>query len=246
MNERPQSDDDVQLDEWLRSSLASLLDAPVPPGLLEVASGPGAHQRADLLLPWFANGTLNGDDLDFVTSHLDACPRCRREVEWLRKLADVCADARRQGEPLVAEHSHAWDRTRNGTGASRRLPPRGAPSNRIGTWARWAIAAQFAVIVVLGAALMQLHGGEAPYRTLGSTAAQADAGSIVVVFDPGITEAELRRIIRIAGARVVDGPTQADAYVLALAPEHVGTALAMLQSQRAVFFAAPLGGPPHR
>ena len=246
MNERPQSDDDLQLDEWLRSGLASLLDAPVPARLLEVASGPGAHQRADLLLPWFANGTLKADDLDFVTNHLDACLRCRREVEWLRALADVCADARQRGEPLVAARSLARDGTRNATAPSRSLPPRGAPPNRSGTWARWAIAAQFAVIVVLGAALMQLHGEEAPYRTLGSTAAQTDAGSIVVVFDPGITEADFRRILRSAGARVVGGPTQADAYVLALPPERVGTALAMLQSQRAVLFAAPLGETQHR
>jgi fervidolysin-like protein/putative zinc finger protein len=246
VNERPQSDDDFQLDEWLRSGLASLLDVPVPPRLLEVASGPGAHQRADLLLPWFANGTLNGDDLDFVTNHVDACPRCRREVDWLRKLADVCAEARQRGDPLVAARSPAPEGARIATAPSRPLPPRATPSNRNGTWARWAIAAQFAVIIVLGAALMPLHDGPAQYRTLGSTAAQADAGSIVVVFDPGITEAELRRIVRIAGARVIDGPTQADAYVLSLAPERVGAALAMLQSQRAVLFAAPLGGTPQR
>jgi len=166
--------------------------------------------------------------------------------DWLRKLADVCAEAHQRGDPLVAARSLAPDDTRIATAPSRPLPPRATPSNRSGTWARWAIAAQFAVIMVLGAALMPLHDGPAPYRTLGSTAAQADAGSIVVVFDPGITEAELRRILRIAGARVIDGPTQADAYVLSLAPERVGAALAMLQSQRAVLFAAPLGGTPQR
>ena len=42
----------------------------------------------------------------------------------------------------------------------------------------------------------------------------APAGGIVVVFDPATPEADLRRILREAGARIVDGPTQANAYVL--------------------------------
>lgn len=111
-------------------------------------------------------------------------------------------------------------------------------------WVRWALAAQLAVIVVLGAVVADIRPPAAAYRTLGSAGAAADTGRIVVVFDPGITEADMRRILRIAGARVVDGPTSGNAYVLALAPERMASALAMFGSQQSVLFAAPFGPVP--
>lgn len=117
---------------------------------------------------------------------------------------------------------------------------RGAP------WMRWVLVAQFAAIVALGVAVGSLREPVASNRTLGSVRASGEDGRIVVVFDPKITEAEMRRILRVAGARVVDGPTQADAWVLALAPDHVAAALAMLASQRSVQFAAPFGAADKR
>ena len=51
---------------------------------------PVAHKVADVLLPWFANGTLEGDELAFVEQHVAACPRCQREVEWLREFHAAC------------------------------------------------------------------------------------------------------------------------------------------------------------
>lgn len=38
------------------------------------------------LLPWFVNGTLEGEELHQVEEHLRSCLSCRREVEELRKL----------------------------------------------------------------------------------------------------------------------------------------------------------------
>lgn len=111
-------------------------------------------------------------------------------------------------------------------------------------WMRWALAAQLATIAVLGVVVADIRPPAAAYRTLGSAGAAADTGRIVVVFDPGITEADMRRILRIAGARVVDGPTSGNAYVLALAPERMTSALAMFGSQHSVLFAAPFGPLP--
>jgi hypothetical protein len=109
-------------------------------------------------------------------------------------------------------------------------------------WTRYAIALQFCMIVAVGGALLATRDSPTPYRTLGSTpAAGRDAGSIAVVFDPQATEGEMRRIVSAAGARIVDGPTQTNAYVLALPHDRVDASLSMLQSQRAVLLAAPLG-----
>ena len=52
-----------------------------------------AHKVTDVLLPWFVNGTLEGDELAFVQEHLGQCARCQREVEWLREFHAACVAA---------------------------------------------------------------------------------------------------------------------------------------------------------
>jgi hypothetical protein len=56
----------------------------------------------------------------------------------------------------------------------------------------------------------------ASYRGLGATGHAQ--GNVVVAFNPDTPERELRRILQAAEARVVDGPTVTDAYVLAGSP----------------------------
>ncbi len=41
------------------------------------------------LLPWWVNGTLDGDEAALVRSHLVACAACRREVEELLEVCDL-------------------------------------------------------------------------------------------------------------------------------------------------------------
>lgn len=62
------------------------------------------------LLPWLANGTLEGEELHRVEEHLRSCLACRREVEELRRLrreVDTASDASPPGAPglerLLAE-----------------------------------------------------------------------------------------------------------------------------------------------
>ena len=52
---------------------------------------PAPHKVADVLLPWLVNGTLEGDELEFVQQHVATCVRCQREVEWLREFHAACA-----------------------------------------------------------------------------------------------------------------------------------------------------------
>ena len=44
------------------------------------------HTVVDVLLPWFVNGTLEGEERALVERHLDHCHHCRREADWLREL----------------------------------------------------------------------------------------------------------------------------------------------------------------
>jgi hypothetical protein len=195
---------------------------------------PAAHKVADVLLPWFVNGTLDKDELAFVQQHLSECVRCQREVQWLRELRAACVDgeAAPGASPVFRNLRRQLDepRARRGRGASlyrfwRRAPP----------WSRWAMAAELAVIVALGAVLLPATDGLAPYRTLGARSAAAPtAGSLVVVFDPTTPESELRRMLRKAGARVADGPTQTNAYVLKVAAQRQVEAVQALRAEPAV------------
>jgi Putative zinc-finger len=209
-----------------------------------------AHRTVDAVLPWFANGTLTGDELAVVEQHLRECPRCRREVNLLRQLHAFCA----VDEP-APDPTPSYRRLRERMGGRwplaaavdrlRGLPRRWqlAPG-----WARWAIVAQFAGIVVLGA-WVAAPGGESPvlYQTLGAPAARApSAGSIAVVFVPEVTASELLRIVRTVGASVVDGPTASNAYVLQVPAGQRDAVLAALRSEPAVALAQPLTAQPDR
>ncbi|HEY0662356.1 MAG TPA: zf-HC2 domain-containing protein [Lysobacter sp.] len=189
-----------------------------------------AHDETERLLPWFVNGTLEGDELANVQQHLAQCARCQQEVETLRQLQAACVhESRMEGSIAVVP-------------AFARLRARIAPANahasrsrwsdvligwrRAAPWLRTAVAVQSGVIVLLGIWLIATP-PPAAYRTLGDAGAAAsavsDTGRLVVMFDPGIDEAQLRRLLQASGARIVDGPTAAGAYVLAVPAARVAT-----------------------
>jgi anti-sigma factor RsiW len=199
-----------------------------------------AHKVADVLLPWFVNGTLKGEELDFVQRHVDECPRCQHEVAWLRELHAACVAAEAMpGAPATFGNlRRQLDAPRQSRDSIDR--PRSPRDAR--RWWPWATAAQFAVIIALGTLL--LSGADAPalYRTLGaSNAAAPTTGTLVVVFEPATTEAEVRRILRSAGARIVDGPTQANAYVLDVPSGQAERAAQALRGERAAVLVERLG-----
>jgi hypothetical protein len=209
-----------------------------------------AHRAADAALPWFVNGTLGGDDLALVEQHLRECARCQREVDLLRQLQTVCASDAPAPDATPA-FRRLYDRINGG-----RRP--GALGDRLRGllrrwqlapgWARWAIAAEFAGMVALAVWVAPPGGGSAAlYQTLGAPAAPtASVGTIAVVFLPEVKESELRRILHAAGARIVDGPTESDAYVLQVPARHREGILATLRADPAVALAQPLTGQSDR
>jgi anti-sigma-K factor RskA len=202
---------------------------------------PAAHKVADVLLPWFVNGTLEGDELAFVQRHVERCVRCQREVEWLRDLHFSCVAAEAtSGSPGALRNlRHKLEEPRAKPDAA---TPLRALWSRVRPWSHWVAAAEFAVIVVLGVWLLPAGDGPALYRTLGASNAKAPSNaSLVVVFDPATTEAELRRIVRDAGARIVDGPTQANAYLLDVAPQRQDEVIKAMRGERAAVLVERLG-----
>jgi anti-sigma factor RsiW len=198
------------------------------------------HKVVDVLLPWFVNGTLEGDELAFVQQHLVECARCQREVEWLREFHAACVAAAAVPESSdgVRHLRRQLEAPRKRRGMFARLRVHWRRSR---PWSQWVIVAQLAVIAVLGIVVVAGDDANSPYRTLGAGQAAPATGTHVVVFNPAATESDLRRMLRDAGATIVNGPTQANAYVLDVPKQRQDEAVWALKAEPLVVLIESLG-----
>ena len=201
--------------------------------------GGDEHQAAQELLPWFVNGTLDAAEAAQVGEHVAHCSVCQ---------ADVAAQT--QWRAAAAADAPHGDVERGWATIRTQLDSRVATSpRRHSAFAWWrrglqaAVAVQAAVILVMAFALVSVLKPAEPYRVLGS-ATTVDANAIVV-FRNDATQAETSAALRAAGARIVGGPTAADAYLLQL-PEPAAPALARLRAERAVARVEALQGEATR
>lgn len=213
--------------------------------IVDLLSSP--HLAAEAMLPWLLNDTLPASERREVEAHLQSCAQCRGELARQREMMALYAAT--PGEQPPADSAAAFARLlprlrddceRPAARASR--PERGAQGAR---WWPLAFALQLGVIAALGAALwLQVttaarNDTPAVYRGLAGPA-QREAGDALVVFDPKASEADMRRALQRAGARIVDGPTATGAYVVRFDRDAAHPALTALQADSAVMRAETL------
>ena len=195
------------------------------------------HDETLNLLPWYATGRLDPADHAQVGAHLADCAECRAELASERRLHTRVAG-------LAIDVEMGWAAFRRAHAAR--------PRYRLASTARAALhhmtgrRAALGMLVAAQALLLLLAGpivspavSPAPYRTLGATAPMA-TGNIVVMFRPETSERELRHVLTLSGARLVDGPTAANAYVVRVPGAGRVAALATLHAQPAVMLAEPV------
>jgi hypothetical protein len=199
------------------------------------------HIETQKLLPWYANASLEAGEAAAVEEHLAVCAECRADLKLEHILSAGIA-----GLPLEAEDGWATLRARvqsesaHRTGASRSpfagFPRRPAPRG-------WVITAQAACVALAVATgwMIPKPTTQPLYQALGSAPAPA-SGNMVVVFQPTTSEQELRGLLVRSGARLVDGPTASDAYVLRVAAAQRNVVLARFRSDRHVVLAEPIDG----
>jgi hypothetical protein len=190
-----------------------------------------AHQRVQDLLPWYVMESLDGEDRAFVDEHLAACLICQRDVQWHCELRSAHDEA---VPPFDVERALASMKAAVAARKSEQRPSY-KPRASWAPWVGWAIAAQVAVIACF-VAVTKLPEPASPaiYRALGHAAASDASSRLLVVFAAQVTEEEMRRILRDSGARIVDGPTSTDAYVLHVSPQRAKAALLALRAEHAV------------
>jgi anti-sigma factor RsiW len=203
------------------------------------------HDDACALLPWYVTGRLDAEDAARVEAHLPVCAQCQADLAAERRLQTLMAGL----EEPAADADAGFEALR-GRLAPRR-PKRFAGIGRqwrdSAPWLRWAVAAELLLLVLGAGALAAMHTAKVSplppkaveYRTLGA-APEPSSANIVVVFRPDIRESELRQTLRDSHARLVGGPTAADAYLLHVDAAGRAAAVARLRRQDTIVLAEPI------
>lgn len=225
------------------------------------------HERVIQLLPWFVTGRLDAGEQAEVEAHLGVCESCRAEERMERRLeAEVSAmplaaelgwtrmrERLNAGSPPARERDlgarvvSAWRRAGGRRGRARK--PATPRTRRI--WLGVAVAVQAALmLLMLGVVWPQVGqriqpgtgvGGTATgaYHALGASPT-ATPGNALIIFQPDTPERNLRAALMTTGARVVDGPTAAGAYVLHVPAERRAEVLATLSGRPDVVMVQPI------
>jgi anti-sigma factor RsiW len=195
------------------------------------------------LLPWYATGTLEPDEASAVEAHLATSPEARAELASFRVLHEVVQDT--SGEPefnpglvndaLAQIDSYERERVEREEGRGifgwlrRNLVPAWEATPSL---TRAAVAAQFALMLALGGALLLPERDGFTTVGGGSEAAQA---RIVIAFTKTTLESDLRKIVKELEGTIVSGPSALGLYTIELPQrdEARGEVDALLETLRA-------------
>lgn len=204
------------------------------------------HEQVQRLLPWHANQTLDAVEAAMVEAHLAECAECRADLEAERALALQVAN-------LKIDAGSGWEAMRERLEHRETRPGRGVMAAMRSLAGRpvalgWALAAQVAAAVALFALIWspqhQAASGPA-YHALGASPVPAAAtGNVIVIFRPDTTEAAMREALARGRARLVDGPTASNAYMLRVDPQGRPGAIAALKASPHIVLAEPIDASP--
>jgi hypothetical protein len=196
------------------------------------------HDKVQELLPWYVTDTLSADEHALVDAHLERCAECRQALVFERQLADGVATLPlnvEDGWNAMSRRMEQGERSKPGSGnvhfLKRRVPV---------AWTALSALAAAATVAFAFVGLPSTQPGQT-YHTLSAPGKPTD-GQLVVLFKPDTTEQQLRVILAAQGARLVDGPTTAGAYVLRVDNQQPSQALAALRQSGQVVLAEPIEG----
>jgi hypothetical protein len=201
----------------------------------------GRHREVQDLLPWYLGGGLDPAEHERVAAHLKVCAECQAEVRFQEQLGAEISEM-----PLDVERGWARMRRRIAEDAAPRRTPWRAPKLAGGmalawrtspAWGGWATAT---VLVVATLAWLRPLSPDGAYHALSARKAGATGGDVLVVFRPETPERDFNAALKASGARIVGGPTEADAYVLSVPMAQRAGALATLRRRADVVMAEPI------
>ena len=191
----------------------------------------GPHEQVLQLLPWYTNGTLDADEAARVEAHVADCAECRAEAEsdaiLAREIAAFNPSAEQGWTALDARLDQIPQRRGPVALLRRRIP------------VAWMIAGQAAAVAFAVYVAVPPIEADRTYHALGSAPAN-EAGNVVIVFQPEISERDMRSVLLRSDARVVDGPNASGAYVVRVPQGGRVAALERLRGMPQVMLAEPI------
>jgi hypothetical protein len=203
------------------------------------------NERFEELLPWYANGTLTGEDRAFVEDYLQQHPEARAELDWYRSL-----------QHRVQENAPAVPAT-IGLARTMRLIQGDRPTlneriaaffANLGLRPAYAMAA-LAVVVVQGGVIVNLLGDvqENANEIRALRAVRVEEGPMLKVsFTPDAKESDIRMLIAQVRGELAGGPGQLGDYYLRVPAGTEAAALAKVQGAPIVQAASLAPGVPPR
>ncbi|MBE7636172.1 hypothetical protein GUA87_04900 [Sneathiella sp. P13V-1] len=167
-------------------------------------------KNLDQLLPFYANGTLEGAEKEAVEARLSEDADFRAELAYLKALR-----ANIQSEEIVGSPGElGLKRLHKEMDAEDRISAPPAPANDNSFWRLTAIAAAIALVISVG---MQVYGtvsGEDTYTTASGTQ-QIDGPVFQIFFKDDSSEVDIRSLLLKEGLTIVEGPTEIGYYRIA-------------------------------
>ena len=170
------------------------------------------ERKALELLPWYVNGTLEGEERELVRSQVLASLTCRKEFERLRRLQELM----KHDDAEAIATDRAFESLMARIRASE-----AAPASPAGGIVQLAIAAS---LVTAATALAWWWvatpvTAPAPYETLATAQPEAAAAPLRVVFNPGVGEPERQAVFARHRLTAVAPPTAEGVYTLGFPDE---------------------------
>ena len=201
------------------------------------------NERFEELLPWYANGTLEGEDRAFVEAYLEQNPAARSELDWYRSL-----------QQRVRENVPAVPAT-IGLARTMRLIQGDRPTfservsaffGNLGLRPSYALAA-LAVVAVQGGVITSLLGDvrDNADQIRALRAVRVEEGPMLKVsFAPEAKETDIRMLLVQVHGELAGGPGQLGDYYLRVPAGTETAALARVQAAPIVQAAALAPGVP--
>ncbi|MBC3918162.1 zf-HC2 domain-containing protein [Undibacterium sp. CY18W] len=204
------------------------------------------HAIVQDLLPWYVVNTLQPDEKQLVQKHLQTCTACKDDLQWQIKLQaqEPAASTAPDPDRALARLLPKLDTPRLDTQSKQIQAARGKEKNSLlerlrtllpasGTRSMgWIMAAQTAIIVGLVVHLALPTQDNSSYHVLGS--GERSSGNIVVVFKPETTVKDIQRIMSLNDARIIDGPTVTNAYLLNVPDDRLTQSVDELRSEAVI------------
>lgn len=204
------------------------------------------HERIVLLLPWYINKTLHGNELNAVERHLKICLTCKRELAGLRHLGVAIRQPGKFDSATPASFASLKNRLNAGEDAQAR--PAGHRWAKIAKFNRYRSVLALAATVAFALALPRFVPLEAhfanEYRTLsdGETAGK-HAGTLRVIFKDNTSRETIQAILAAVHGIILEGPNEQALYTIAIkdATTTAGVLekLSLLRKNEHVMFAEP-------